>query len=264
MKKEQRTRFWQAAWWRENRERGLWGATIALIVLLMAVTVYATPELKENIFPSPETQDSGEVTPETLQTDTKPVANPETAGETQPEGESGTESGSETEALPVVAEAQESDAGPEAQTEETGEISSDIDMEALLSQITLTMPLASCEFTRGYGYDYNPNTNDYRFHRGCDLAAAQNSPVFAMAAGVVLEAFEDDYWGGVVELDHGAGWVSIYRCLDPQVSAGEQVPAGATLGYVILAPAESVQESHLHLEVENNGNSYDPALFLVP
>ena len=115
---------------------------------------------------------------------------------------------------------------------------------------------------RAYGYDYNPNTEDYRFHRGSDLAAAVGTPVYAVADGTVSESGEDSYWGGVVKISHGERWSSIYRCIIPAVAAGSSVKAGDLLGHVTPAPAEAVQESHLHLELELSGESQDAASLL--
>ena len=113
---------------------------------------------------------------------------------------------------------------------------------------------------RPYGFDFNPNTEDYRFHRGSDLAAAQGQPVFAPAAGTVREAREDAYWGGVLVIEH-AGWSTVLRCVTPRVEAGAQVQAGDFIASVAPAPAEAAQESHLHVEVESEGSSLDPLFY---
>lgn len=115
------------------------------------------------------------------------------------------------------------------------------------------------EISRAYGYDYNPNTEDYRFHRGCDTDLPPDSAVYAPAAATVAEAYTDQYWGGVVVLDHGNGWRSVYKCLLPEVSAGQELEAGAVLGKITRAPAEAVQDYHLHIELEHDGSSENPA-----
>lgn len=113
---------------------------------------------------------------------------------------------------------------------------------------------------RPYGYDYNPNTEDYRFHRGSDLAAAAGQPVFAPAEGTVREATEDAYWGGILIIDH-EGWTTVLRCVTPRVEVGERVLAGDFIASVCPAPAEAAEESHFHVEVEREGQSLDPALY---
>lgn len=113
---------------------------------------------------------------------------------------------------------------------------------------------------RPYGYDYNPNTEDYRFHRGSDLAAAAGQPIFAPAAGTVRQAEEDAYWGGLLIIDH-EGWTSILRCVTPRVEAGQKVEAGDFIASAAPAPAEAAEEPHFHVEVESEGQSLDPALY---
>ena len=113
---------------------------------------------------------------------------------------------------------------------------------------------------RPYGYDFNPNTEDYRFHRGSDLAAASGRPVFAPAAGTVREAREDAYWGGVLIIDH-EGWTTVLRCVTPRVEAGTRVQAGDFIASVAPAPAEAAEESHFHVEVESEGSSLDPTFY---
>ena len=113
---------------------------------------------------------------------------------------------------------------------------------------------------RPYGFDFNPNTEDFRFHRGSDLAAASGQPVFAPAAGTVREAREDAYWGGVLVIDF-EGWSTVLRCVTPRVEAGAQVQAGDFIASVAPAPAEAAEESHFHVEVESEGESLDPKFY---
>lgn len=114
---------------------------------------------------------------------------------------------------------------------------------------------------RPYGFDFNPNTEDFRFHRGSDLAAASGQPVFAPAAGTVREAREDAYWGGVLVIDF-EGWSTVLRCVTPRVEAGTEVQAGDFIASVAPAPAEAAEESHFHVEVEREGGSLDPKFYL--
>ncbi len=113
---------------------------------------------------------------------------------------------------------------------------------------------------RPYGFDFNPNTEDFRFHRGSDLAAAQGQPVFAPAAGTVRQAEEDAYWGGLLIIDH-EGWSTVLRCVTPRVEAGTEVQAGDFIASVAPAPAEAAEESHFHVEVESEGGSLDPKFY---
>lgn len=83
-------------------------------------------------------------------------------------------------------------------------------------------------------------------HSGVDIGAAEGTPVLAPAAGLVRDVFIDarrgtawdsfkDVFGNAVVLDHAeAGYVTLYGHLRdaPSVHEGQQVEAGALLGFV--------------------------------
>ena len=266
-RRKDKLRFWQAAWWRQDKERGRWAATLAVVAVLLAATVYLTPELREDPLPTVtrpgeniSTADAGQTAgPE--QGETPAAADDSAAGQTQggneatpPQAgnEATPQTGAETTPSPDAA-AVEVLAEPEQPQAEDGEALS-------AAAPAFGMPLAgSLRVSRGYGYEYNPNTEDYRFHRGCDLDAALGSEVRAVAAGEVAEAHMDDYWGGIVIVEHTGGWTTVYKCITPSVTRGDAVQAGDALGAVVNAPAEAVQDPHLHIEVEHAGESRDPA-----
>ena len=80
------------------------------------------------------------------------------------------------------------------------------------------------------------------------------------ADGVIREAVEDAYWGGMMVLDFD-GWSAVLRCVTPRAEAGTKVAAGEFIASVAPAPAEAAQEPHFHLEVEVEGQSLDPAFY---
>ncbi len=103
--------------------------------------------------------------------------------------------------------------------------------------------------------------NEWRTHNGVDIVAAPNSPVKAMADGVVEAVEEDPLWGICVTISHEAGFQSIYRGLkaNPEVKVGDQVVIGGMIGYVgNTAEAEIAEDSHLHFEVKKDGSYIDP------
>ena len=158
-----------------------------------------------------------------------------------------TEPASPTELAPALAAEEAAPAEAEAEAEEP-----DIDLSRVIAGEKAVI--------RPYGFDYNPNTEDYRFHRGSDLAAAAGQPVFAPADGTVREAAEDAYWGGWMVVDFD-GWSAVLRCVTPRAEAGTEVKAGEFIASVAPAPAEAAQEPHFHLEVEVEGSSLDPAFY---
>ena len=152
----------------------------------------------------------------------------------------------------------EAEAEAEAETEAEAE-----DVQALRQEPQIDLHrliTGEAAIIRPYGFDFNPNTEDFRFHRGSDLAAASGQPVFAPAAGTVREAREDAYWGGVLVIDFD-GWSTVLRCVTPRVEAGAEVKAGDFIASVAPAPAEAAEESHFHVEVEREGSSLDPKFY---
>ena len=152
----------------------------------------------------------------------------------------------------------EAEAEAEAETEAEAEDGQALRQEPQIDLRRLITGEAA--IIRPYGFDFNPNTEDFRFHRGSDLAAASGQPVFAPAAGTVREAREDAYWGGVLVIDF-EGWSTVLRCVTPRVEAGAEVKAGDFIASVAPAPAEAAEESHFHVEVEREGSSLDPKVY---
>ena len=113
---------------------------------------------------------------------------------------------------------------------------------------------------------YNETTRDWRVHGGMDLAAEAGTPVKAAADGEVYTVYEDDEMGMTVVIRHQGGYTTKYACLqkDAPVSAGEEVEAGQTIGYVgSSALVETALGSHLHFSVTHQDIPMDPAQFLA-
>ena len=121
----------------------------------------------------------------------------------------------------------------------------------------------SGEIGRANGYSHDPTYDDYRFHHGIDITAEPGTAVYAAESGTVTLAREDGYWGGIVTIDHGNGWQSTYRCLEPAVSYGQELTGGDTIGYIKeTTTAEGGQEAHLHFELYLNEEEVDPQEWL--
>lgn len=96
-----------------------------------------------------------------------------------------------------------------------------------------------------------------RPHRGIDIAAPTGTPVVALADSRVSVVGEHGDYGLLVELEHGAGWVSRYAHLSSAtVQVGEVLKAGAPLGQV--GTSGNATGPHLHFEVRLDGESIDP------
>lgn len=104
-----------------------------------------------------------------------------------------------------------------------------------------------------------------KFHDGTDIAAAENTVVFAPADGEVKYADTglngQDAYGKVMVIDHGSGWTTMYAHLnDFAAKKGDRVSAGDPVAYVGSTGVSS--GPHLHVEVRENGAPVDPALHL--
>ncbi len=125
-----------------------------------------------------------------------------------------------------------------------------------------TMPITG-EILKNYdeqSLQYSETYQDWRIHLGVDIAAARGSTVFASAAGVVEDIYEDPALGVVMAIDHGKGLIAYYCGLDQDttVQIGDQVESGKQIGVLDMIPCESVEQSHLHLEIEIDGKPVAP------
>jgi len=109
---------------------------------------------------------------------------------------------------------------------------------------------------------FSPNDPQLRGgHPGVDFAAKIGTKVKATADGKVVTAGWDDFYGNVVMIDHGNGYVTYYgHNLKVLVKVGDTVHRGD----VIALSGSSGRSSapHLHYEIKKNGMAIDPKDFL--
>ena len=103
--------------------------------------------------------------------------------------------------------------------------------------------------------------SDWRVHNGVDIAAAQGTPVKAIADGEVIKIYNDPMLGVCIEIEHHGNINSTYCGLNKNVNVkeGDNVEAGdviASVGDTAIGEAEL--ETHLHLEVKKDGVKIDP------
>ncbi len=131
-------------------------------------------------------------------------------------------------------------------------------------QPIFTFPIQSGTVQRAFSGDElvpDPTMGDWRTHNGVDFACDLGDKVMAVLDGVVAEIGEDALLGCCIRIDHGAGLESRYCGLTAEdgLKTGEQVTAGQTIGRAAAGNlAESAQESHLHLEMTEDGRYVDP------
>jgi murein DD-endopeptidase MepM/ murein hydrolase activator NlpD len=99
------------------------------------------------------------------------------------------------------------------------------------------------------------------FHKGTDIVAACGKPVFAAAAGTVIETGYRGSYGNWILIDHGNGIQTGYahssRIL---VSVGQRVASGARIALVGATGAAT--GCHVHFETRVNGTAVNPVLFM--
>lgn len=241
-------RPWQARWWREDKERWRWAGTIAIVFALMGAFAYRNPQVWQ-----PDTL------PQIAEGDT--AAQPESTRSADLLLEYIPESPHEEKILeaaepPPAEELPATEVKPEPEGPED-------EVVAVSAPPTTWQRPAGGSWTRGYGYGLDPTLGDYRFHNGCDMEMPDGSPVFAVAAGLVVHAADDAAWGGLVIIEHGGGWRSVYKCIHPAVQAGLEVFAGEPIGTVLPSPpTELAQPSHVHFEMEIDSKRQDPGQWI--
>ena len=113
-----------------------------------------------------------------------------------------------------------------------------------------------------YGWRRHPVTGRTTMHEGLDFAAPRGTPIYASAAGIVVEAKYLNGYGNTVEIEHGNGIVTRYaHSSQLHVRQGDLVERGQ-----LIADVGSSGRStgpHLHFEVRMAGQPLDPRLFLV-
>lgn len=126
---------------------------------------------------------------------------------------------------------------------------------------SFTLPVASYTLTGTFGQPGSMWSSGY--HTGLDFAAPTGTPIKAIHSGTIKEAG----WAGaygyrtILELDDGTElWFCHQSSMN--VSAGQKVTTGETIGRV--GATGNVTGAHLHLEVHPGGDStgVDPAAWL--
>ncbi len=112
-----------------------------------------------------------------------------------------------------------------------------------------------------FGTAVGPNNTRIPWH-GIGIAAAEGTPVRAIASGGVSLAGPLGTYLTSVLLDHGGGYYSFYGYLsDAAVAKGERVVKGQIIGHV--GGASSDRGPHLHFEIRGQGGiALDPINWL--
>lgn len=116
--------------------------------------------------------------------------------------------------------------------------------------------------TSPFGPREHPTLGGARMHNGVDLGTPVETPVRAVAAGLVRRASSDDTNGKIVILDHGNGVETLYCHNDALlVASGDRVARGQ----VISRSGNTGRSTgpHLHYQLELGGHPVDPLRYRV-
>ncbi|MCW5725376.1 MAG: M23 family metallopeptidase [Maricaulaceae bacterium] len=112
------------------------------------------------------------------------------------------------------------------------------------------------------GFGWRGDGSDGRNHFGIDLANRQGGPIYAAGGGVVIQSGWRGGYGNAVEIDHGAGVITLYSHLaniDSSVREGAALAMGQRIGEMgMTGHATGV---HLHYELSVNGANVDPLTY---
>jgi murein DD-endopeptidase MepM/ murein hydrolase activator NlpD len=127
------------------------------------------------------------------------------------------------------------------------------------SRIVFPLPDGTWVRTSVFGWRTDPFTGERAFHSGTDYAAADGTPIYAVADGRVTVAEFSGGYGGLVVIEHtvnGQRVASAYAHMwqsGIHVTAGETVAAGQHIGDVGSSGRST--GAHLHFEIRPGGTS---------
>lgn len=105
------------------------------------------------------------------------------------------------------------------------------------------------------------NEQERRPHSGLDIAAAEGTPIQAVANGTVIDSGDFFFSGNMIYLDHGQGIISLYAHLSEiAVKPGDKIKQGDIIGNV--GQTGRVTGPHLHFAIISNQTLIDPVYML--
>lgn len=108
-----------------------------------------------------------------------------------------------------------------------------------------------------FGTRVHPITHKRHTHKGVDLAAPRNTPIYATADGTVTFSGRNGGYGNFVKINHRNGYKTAYAHMNSiVVKKGKAVRKGDLIGYVGSTGAST--GNHLHYEVYYNDKLIDP------
>ncbi len=106
---------------------------------------------------------------------------------------------------------------------------------------------------------YSATFSDMRLHTGLDIACEKGTDVWSMSDGTVMSVEDSISYGTVVTVNCGDNIIVKYCGLEnTTVAANDKVSVGEVIGSVGEVPCECADQSHIHIEASENGESISP------
>ena len=142
--------------------------------------------------------------------------------------------------------------------EETGERKT---FSPVFLTVQLQNPLKEGNFTSYFGYRISPITNMYSLHKGLDIAAPENTRIYAAYDGVVVKSEFHHMNGNYIVLKHSDSLQTTYNhCNELLVKAGDKVKKGECIA--LVGATGYATGNHLHFEVIVNDKYINPVWVL--
>ncbi|HEY7112107.1 MAG TPA: M23 family metallopeptidase [Thermoanaerobaculia bacterium] len=133
--------------------------------------------------------------------------------------------------------------------------------EAVTSSTPTVAPVRGL-LNSGFGERADPFTGSPAFHTGLDISTRLREPVLATAAGTVSRAGWSPDYGNVVEIDHPAGFRTVYGHLDVILTRdGQTVQRGDRIG--LVGSTGRSTGPHLHYEVRRADHAVNPLEYIL-
>ena len=122
-------------------------------------------------------------------------------------------------------------------------------------------PVSTGWLSSGFGKRADPVSGKQEFHRGIDFAGRAGADIRAVAAGVVTWSGPRYGYGELVELNHGAGYVTRYSHNKKNlVFVGDKVERGQLVAK--MGATGRATGPHVHFEVVHNGRIVNPSRYI--
>lgn len=93
-------------------------------------------------------------------------------------------------------------------------------------------------------------------HKGIDIAASLNTPIFAVDDGIVTKSYYSDTYGNVIFIKHSNNFETVYAHLNKRhLQEGQAVTKGETIG--LMGNTGKSYGVHLHFEVHEDEWTYE-------